>query len=223
MIGDCGPILVCTLLGIFCLIVMERAFNMMPTKAVLACSASATLHDIEFHSGDILLCHSFAPICFFTGTPWSHVAFVLVDAYGQEYMADMTPKGNIRLRDLRTELLRLMHTSCNRIAMRRVSGAEVNSSMLFDFVLRNSEITYSHTYINSLLSETPLWFATMPPPKRKHGGMFCSTFVAKALAHAGVMRQHISYDDLLPHEFTRSTVPYVVAPYTFSDLTLLHC
>ena len=220
MIGDVGPILVCTLLGIFALLVMERAFNMMPARAVQQCTGSVALHDVHFNSGDILLCHSFAPICFFTGTPWSHVAVVLVDAFQQEYIVDMTPKGNIRMRDLRTELLQLMHCSGNRVAVRQVTQTEVNSSMLFDFVLRNADIKYAHTYLNTLIAETPLWFATMPLARKQ--GMFCSTFVAKALAHAGVMRS-AQYNDFLPHEFTRETIHYVRDEYKYGGMTLLHC
>ena len=213
-------VVVCTVAGICFLVLLERAFNMLPKRAELQCAASERLADARFRSGDVILVHSFAPLCFFAGGPWSHAGMVLVDRFGHELFVDMTPKGNVRVRDLRKELLDLVPCRLKRVAVRHLERGTPDADTLFDFVREHRYAAYGHTYLTNLIARSALWFAAQPPDDED--AMFCSTFVVRALSRAGIVQKKVGAPHPFPHDLCVPGGMRCAPGYSYGPLTLLH-
>lgn len=174
------------------------------------------LRDYRMRSGDIILTHQTKRIAFLIGTPWTHAMFVLVDRHGRELICDIHCFQTCAIRDARVVLKDLVRRRVP-VGVRRLN-LDADARELFQYVRQKRHQVYTHDYVLPVINRY-CWFLGSRPNDRS---LVCSSFVAGALVHAGVLDPRMGVGDCLPSDLISDDGLIAIGGYRYGPVEQLH-
>ena len=214
--------MICIILVVTWLLVRSRHTLVRPIPDA---HISRFIEDFSFRTGDIILYHSNPFINWFTNSKWSHIAMViegkatlrLFEITGSSHYATAKP--------LLPELKKHLQDHRVVVGIRRLHPPpDANKLRKFTRMALQNKTHYEHVYWREFYQRL---FGVLFPIKISDldtapNTTICSSFIAEALRHAGVLSTDVHPLQILPGDFGETTQqpiplqdPYSIDPIVF--------
>ena len=185
------------------------------------------VRSVRWQTGDIVLFHSNPFITSFSDSEWSHVGMVVVGNSGVPRLFEITGSGKCeaRAKPLLPAIISCLEKGDQSVAFRRVTPApDARRIRRFAFRCIREKKSYDHFYW--VTSFQRLFGPYFPVGANRDSvgtdSHICSSIIADALIHAGVLSGRTNTLEILPSDYSpQSSRLEWMAPYEAGPITHL--